>query len=285
MKIKRTTLWLILLTGVLCVIFCRPIVVHISEKKFLVTGANGPETPATLGIPFERLKIASGNRQLDGFLVRAPFTCELQTAVLVFHGVGETISRWVKAQNFLYEHCISSIVFDYSGHGESTKPGTFRNLREDAVAAYGVFTARFAGTGRRCVLGFSMGNGPMLDSIAELQPTPSCVVVAGAFSSLRDAGARRGSPRFVLYMIPDIWDNVEAVSRNHAPLLVVHSDADMVNPVSMARRIFDAAPEPKQMVVLHGFPHNAPYMNPSEEWWKPVLQFLQGEVSPRSGLD
>jgi hypothetical protein len=31
------------------------------------------------------------------------------------------------------------------------------------------------------------------------------------------------------------------------------------------------------MVVLHGFQHNAPYMNPIEEWWKPVLRFMKGE--------
>jgi fermentation-respiration switch protein FrsA (DUF1100 family) len=73
----------------------------------------------------------------------------------------------------------------------------------------------------------------MLESITNLRPQPSCVIVAAAFSSLRDAGARRGSPKFVLYLIPDIWDNVEAVSRNHAPLLIVHSDVDSVNPVSM----------------------------------------------------
>jgi len=273
------------LVAILCVIFCRPIVLHISEKKFLVTGPNGPETPASLGIPFERLKIASGNRQLDGFLVRAPSNCELQTAVLVFHGVGETISQWVKAQRFLYDHCVSSVVFDYSGHGESTKPGTFQNLREDAVAAYASFMGQFAHYGRRCVLGFSMGNGPMLESITNFQPAPSCVVVASAFSSLRDAGARRGSPKIVLYMIPDVWDNVAMVSQNHAPLLVVHSDADAVNPVSMGQKIFDAAPEPKQMVVLHGFPHNALYTNPSEEWWKPVLSFIQGEMKPKAGLD
>jgi hypothetical protein len=59
-------------------------------------------------------------------------------------------------------------------------------------------------------------------------------------------------------MIPDVWDNVEAVSRNRAPLLVVHSDTDAVNPVSMGQQIFDAAHDPKQMVVLHGFRHNAP---------------------------
>jgi uncharacterized protein len=277
MKIKHRRLGLILLVVLFCVMFCRPIAIHISEKEFLATAPNGPETPASLGIPFDRLKIASGDRQLDGFLVRAPSTCQPQTAVLIFHGVGETISQWVKAQQFLYEHCTSSIVFDYSGHGDSTKPGTFRNLREDAVAAYGAFAVQFVGYGRRCVFGFSMGNGPMLESIANFRPQPSCVIVAAAFSSLRDAGARRGSPKFVLYLIPDIWDNVEAVSRNHAPLLVVHSDTDRVNPVSMSQRIFDAAPEPKEMVVLHGFQHNAPYMNPIEEWWKPVLRFMKGE--------
>jgi len=269
-------LLVVLLGGV----FCRPIVLYVSEREFLVTDPNGPETPATLGIPFERLKIASGNRQLDSFLVRAPSTCQVQAAVLVFHGVGETISQWVKAQRFLYDHCISSMVFDYSGHGESTKPGTFRNLRDDVVAAYTAFSVQFAGHGRRCVLGFSMGNGPMLESVADFRPAPACVVVAGAFSSLRDAGARRGSPRFVLYMIPDIWDNVEAVSRNHAPLLVVHSDADSVNPVAMGQRIFAAAADPKQMVVLHGLSHNAPYMNPTEEWWRPVVAFLRGEANP-----
>jgi uncharacterized protein len=203
---------------------------------------------------------------------------------LVFHGVGETISQWVKAQRFLYDRCISSLVFDYSGHGESTKPGTFRNLREDVVAANATFSAQFAGDGRRCVMGFSMGNGPMLESIADFHPQPSCVVVAGAFSSLRDAGARWGSPKLVLYMIPDIWDNVKSVSQNHAPLLVVHSDADAVNPVAMGKQIFDAAPEPKHMVVVHGFSHNAAYMNPSDEWWKPVVQFVRGEASPKADL-
>ena len=64
-------------------IFYRPIVIHISEKEFLVTGPNGNETPASLGVPFGRLKVASGDRQLEGFLVRASSTGQPQTAVPV----------------------------------------------------------------------------------------------------------------------------------------------------------------------------------------------------------
>lgn len=276
MSSKRRRTWgIAAIVGALFLIFVRPVTLYISGEQFLHTGPNGPETPQTVGIAYQRVKITSGDRKLDGYLVQAPTTCQARAAVLIFHGVGETISEWVMAQRFLYDHCLSSLVFDYSGHGDSSKPGSFGNLDQDAVAAYAFFTAQFAASGRTCVLGFSLGNAPMLESIAKFSPPPSCVVVASAFSSLRDMGARRGTPTIVLYMIPDVWDNVENVARNRSPLLVVHSDSDAVIPISMGRQIFQAAHEPKQFVTLHGFSHNAPYKNPSEDWWNPVMGFIR----------
>jgi fermentation-respiration switch protein FrsA (DUF1100 family) len=61
------------------------------------------------------------------------------------------------------------------------------------------------------------------------------------------------------------------------PLLVVYSDADKVNPPAMGQRIFESAPEPKQLAVLHGFPHNALYRTPTDDWWAPVLRFLRSQ--------
>ncbi len=264
--------------GVLCLLAClpacRPVILHFASKKFLNTGPNGPQTPATVGLAFERLKIPSGRRTLDAYLVRASSSCQTQVAVLIFHGIMETISEWVPAQKFLYDHCVSSLVFDYSGHGDSSHPGTVGNLNADALHAYASFASQFPGQ-RLCVLGHSMGNGPLLESLPGFQPRPSCVVVANAFSSLRDAGRKHGSSGFLLYAIPDEWNNVKNVKRASVPVLVVYSDADKVNPSDMGRRIFEAAPEPKQVAALHGFPHNALYQKPSEEWWDPVLRFLQ----------
>jgi alpha-beta hydrolase superfamily lysophospholipase len=264
--------------GVLCLLvavaIARPVIMHFLSKQFLNTGPNGPETPATVGLAFERLKIPSGRRVLDSYLVRAPATCQPRVALLIFHGVMETISEWVLAQKFLYDHCISSVVFDYSGHGESSRPGTIERVNEDGIPAYAAFAAQFPGE-RLCVLGHSLGNGPMLESIPRFISPPSCVVVANAFSSLRDAGRKRGTSIFLLYAIPDVWDNVENVRRLKIPLQVVYSDADTVNPPAMGQRIFEAASEPKRLAVLHGFAHNALYQKPAEEWWTPVLQFLQ----------
>jgi alpha-beta hydrolase superfamily lysophospholipase len=227
-----------------------------------------------LGLAFDRLKIPSGDRILDAYLVRVPAACQPRVAVLIFHGVMETISEWVLAQKFLYDHCVSSVVFDYSGHGDSTRPGTIGHLNEDAIPAYATFVSQFPGE-RLCVLGHSMGNAPLLESLPRFSPPPSCVVLANAFSSLRDAGRKRGTSTFLLYAIPDAWDDIENAKLVRVPLLVVYSDADTVNPPDMGQRIFEAAPEPKQLAVLHGFPHNALYRTPTDEWWAPALRFLR----------
>src|SRR5262249_59366333 len=118
------------------------------------TGPNGPETPAAVGVPYDRVKISSGDRSLDAYVVEAPPTCPTRPALLIFHGVGETISQWVNVQRLLHGHCVSSVVFDYSGSGDSSPPGTVRNLHGDAIATYAFFHARFAATGRVCTLGF-----------------------------------------------------------------------------------------------------------------------------------
>lgn len=257
-----------------CAIASRPLILNVASEKFLNTGPNGSATPATLGLKFERLKIPSRGRVLDAYLVRAPSSCQPRVAVLIFHGVMETISEWVPAQKFLYDHCVSSLAFDYSGHGDSSHPGTISHLNEDALPAYATFVSQFSGE-RLCVLGHSMGNGPLLESVSRFNPPPACVVVANAFSSLRDAGRKHGSSAILLYMIPDAWNNIENVKRLRVPLLVAYSDADTVNPPAMGWRIFESAPQPKQLAVLHGFPHNALYRTPMDDWWMPVLRFLQ----------
>ena len=261
----------------LWVLFGRMLVFHFVQSRFLSTGPNGPQTPSSVGIPYERIKFASGDRRLDGYLVRVSGNHQPRAALLIFHGRGETISDWVQAQRVLYEHGISSLVFDYSGHGDSTSPGTIRNLNADAIAAYGYFAWKFKDD-RKCVLGFSMGNAPMLASMKRFQPAPACVIVASAFSSLRELTAKYGKSRpflrLLVRLLPDVWNNVKAVADNRAPLLVLHSTSDTANPFFMGERIFQAAHKPKQLVALRGFMHNAPLDDASGGWWDPVIRFV-----------
>ena len=215
---------------------------------------------------------------MDGYLVVSRSDCHPRVALLVFHGAGERISDWVHAQQFLYNHCVASVVFDYSGHGDSSGPGTVANLNQDALAAYAWFASQFGDGYRLCVLGHSMGNGPLLEALTQFRPAPSRVVAANAFARLQDEITRNSPikvPRWVVRLMPDIWDNERNVASARVPVLLIQSDGDYHHPIETVLPVFRAANEPKEMVVLHGFSHNALFEEPSEEWWGPTLRFLQ----------
>jgi hypothetical protein len=243
-----------------------------SEVRSLSSPTTGPKTPGTLGVPFERILFLSHGRRLHGYVVHAGKDGEAERAVLIFHGAGENIADWVLSQKLLREGGVSSMVFDYSGNGDSSGLATRGNLDEDARSAYRAFVAQFPVAHTRAVMGFSMGNAPLLDALPDLSPAPSRIVLAAAFSSVRDlVHYTFGVPTILCALLPDRWNNVRAARRIRIPVLVLHSQDDRANPIWMGARIFAAIPAQKQMVTLRGFPHNG-YSKPG--WWTPVISFL-----------
>jgi fermentation-respiration switch protein FrsA (DUF1100 family) len=248
------------------------------QSRFLSTGPNGSETPETYGITYERANINSGNRLLDSYIVIAPSKKLIPDAVLIFHGAGETISNWAKAQKMLYDKGISSLIFDYSGFGNSSHPASIKNLNKDALAAYSYYALRFKNY-RLYVLGFSLGNAPMLASIQEFAPEPSGMIIGSAFSSLKELGQYSGKAnnyfRIFAKVIPDVWNNTKAIKYSKIPLLVLHSESDASNPLFMGQKIYLSANDPKQFVLLHGLNHNAPISDSCQTWWTPVTRFIE----------
>jgi uncharacterized protein len=251
------------------------------ETHTLNPGFKSPATPADVGLKFERLSIPSGARKLDGFLVRADANCPRTAAVLIFHGRGETVADWTGAQKQLHDACISSIVFDYSGHGRSSPPGTIANLDADAVAAYSTFMASFPPSERRCLLSHSMGGGPLLFAATRPGAHPDCVVAASPFASLKAMAVAGGMPRLLALVTSDPWDNAKAAAALRAPMLWIHSQADTTIPIASGRAVFDAKTGEKGAVVLQGFNHNAIYVLTPPAIWSPADAFiLTGALPP-----
>jgi alpha-beta hydrolase superfamily lysophospholipase len=250
------------------------------ERRGLITAPNGPDTPQSFGAPFERLIITSGDRRLDATLVHAE--SDSAPALLIFHGTAEAVSYWADTQALLRRHGVTSMVFDYSGFGNSTGRATAAHLAEDADSAYAVFIRRIGPTTRPYVLGYSLGTGIVFDAVQRWTPQPAGVVFAASYSSAREGAVAFGLvPRWATFLLPDLWNNVRDARNLRQPLLVLQSDADQLFPVSMAKAVFDAATVPKEMVVLRGYLHEDGHRRPTDEFWAPVVRFLQTGV--RSG--
>ena len=247
------------------------------ERTTLNPGVRSNATPGDVGLKFERISIPSGKRKLDSFVVRAEPSCQRTAAVLIFHGRRETVADWIGVQRLLHDACISSMIFDYSGHGRSTPPGTIENLNADSSAAYDEFAHLFPRPERRCVLSHSMGGGPMLQAAVAARVGPDCVVIASPFSSLREIAVRGGMPRWLSWFASDAWDNIELASQLSAPMLWIHSGTDKTIPIELGHAVFDAKKDKKSALVLTGFGHNAIYDSRPAQLWRPTVTFILGE--------
>jgi len=245
------------------------------EKNTLNPGEVSQATPADVDLHFDRVTIPSHSRKLDGFVVRAEPSCQSAPALLIFHGRGETVADWIGVQKFLHDRCVSSLAFDYSGHGRSSSPGTIDNINEDSVAALEAFQRLFPATVRRCLLSHSLGGGPMLYAATHGDAKPDCVIAANPFSSLRDIAIRGGAPEQAILTLPDVWNNVEAASGLSIPLLWVHSRSDKTIPIDLGQKVYDAKPGTKVSDVIDGFDHNAIYKEMPDAIWSPIIAFAK----------
>lgn len=255
----------------------RRIVSGVAEKALLTTLPNGPETPADVGLDAERFTVQSGGRELAAWFVRPDAGRDSGAAVLIFHGTHEAISQWVPAQQLLAEHGIASMVFDYSGYGDSAGTPTIPHLREDVQAAYRAFKLRTGPLSRRFLMGYSLGTGCLLDGIPGFDGRFDGVILLAPFTSARQASVARGSlPAPLAVFLPDVFNNVRAVSHVRTPLLIVHSADDERLPLPMAERVLAAANEPKRLVVLHGLRHSALVHGHAAEYLSPAIAFIDG---------
>ena len=224
----------------------------------------------------EKFYFASGERQLASVFVAGG---EGAPVILLCHGIGETVEHWSAVQALLCELGVGSMVFNYSGYGRSSGVVEAEHCDEDLVAAYAELRRRVGAEARVFVLGFSLGSGIAASGMPELRPRPDGLILCEAYTSFRDAMCEMGFPKWVAQGFPDVWDTVADAPLAGVPVLVLHSEADRLFPVEMARRIAAACGDRAELVVVKGIAHAEPYRKPTEAYWGRVVEWV-GAVKP-----
>jgi uncharacterized protein len=220
----------------------------------------------------ERIVIPSGDRRLSAVYVSAG---DDTPAVLICHGIGELVEYWGKVQGVLKAMGVSSLVFNYSGYGASSGKVSAENCEEDAIAAHRALVDR----GHRSIvlLGFSLGSGIGCATASRIDIAG--LVLCEGFSTLREGAMAIGFPRWLTHIVPDVWDTVVRVCDLNVPVLVVHSDADDLFPVSMAKRVAEACGPRAELIVINGLSHNAHIFAPTAAYWQPIADWVKQRSS------
>lgn len=215
-----------------------------------------------------RHAIASGSRMLDAVLVKP--SEETRAALLICHGIGETVEYWTGVQHLLASKGVASLVFDYSGYGRSRGAVDWRRCEEDAVASFEYLKAMGIGV-PVSLLGFSMGSG--IATAVLPRTNPDRLVLCAAFTSFRDAACSMGVPRLCAGVLPAIWCGEARLRGWRRPVLIVHGERDRRFPVSMARQLAEWCGPGAELVVT-GHRHNEPFQRPQMAFWGPIAKWL-----------
>ena len=247
----------------------------------------GASTPASVGIPFSRVAIETGNRTLIGWWVRARADSgKVPPALLFLHGNRSSISDYVGMQRFLYKQGISSLVFDYSGFGASGGSPTLTNAIQDAASVSKVFADSAGAAARKVAMGSALGATVLLQAIDSIQPRVNGVIIEGVAASVREAAVRDGRlPKLVAPLVVDLADNVTAARNVKVPLLAVHSYADQRFPIEDAQRVVQAVPAQHSLVRHWRKGHSALLSSTRPCDWDPVLRFIRTGALPAAKVD
>jgi alpha-beta hydrolase superfamily lysophospholipase len=239
-----------ILISLVLLFYCMRLILFLSvQKSILKTKPNGNETPADLGLEYEDFQIRSGSRELQAWWVKASPTNDSKKAVLIFHGNNESISEWIPVQQLLWQHGISSIVFDYSGFGNSSGKATIQTLREDVIAAWNFFHEKVDNNVDKYLLGLSLGTGFLLEASSSLTSKIRGLILIAVYSSARDYVLLKKILPSLAFLFPNVYNNVQRIRSVQIPLLIVHSKSDEVFSSVMAQRVYTAANEPKKPCI------------------------------------
>ncbi|HSJ07270.1 MAG TPA: alpha/beta hydrolase, partial [Longimicrobiales bacterium] len=185
---------------------------------------------------------------------------DAEFTLLFSHGNAEDLGHALPFLELLREAGFGVIGYDYRGYGASTggRP-TARAASRDHAAVYRHATETLGIPPSQIILfGRSVGSGPATELAAELTRA------AAGDPARQPAGLILESPftsTFVVLtrvrLLPfDRFPNLSHIREVEAPVLVIHGTDDEVIPVAHGRRVYDAAPGPKQALWVEGARHN-----------------------------
>jgi len=124
---------------------------------------------------------------------------------------------------------------------------------------------------RIIIFGKSLGGVPAIDLASQVEPAG--LIIQSSFSSARDMAAAI-MPFLPQFLLHTKMDSVSKLDKIRCPKLFIHSRADEVVPYELGRRLYEAAPEPKQFYEMQGAPHNSTYVVGGKPYYEALRSFV-----------
>ena len=263
-------------------------VVRPPRKPVEPTEEGAPAHPGDIGLAHEDVRFTTDDGYtLDGWLI--PAERDTRAAVILMHGFSWHRLPWLTEFVPWIQPRFNILQFDFRGHGNSDDALITLGTLEQRDVAAAVRFLQGRGYGPIALMGISMGGSVAITAAPDL---PVAAVVADAAYAVlqnpianrmregRYPFARLGSQLVVAAA------SVRARTRLRQPiqqvgqiaprgLLLIAPREDRLVDWTQAVRLYEAAREPKELMVVDGAAHSDAHAVAGEAYERRVLEFLE----------
>lgn len=208
----------------------------------------------------------------DGLLLDAWWIPAEQprAGMLFLHGNAGNISHRLRSLQQFNRLGLSVLIIDYRGYGRSQGRTDEQGTALDARAAW-QWLLENSPAADRIIFGRSLGAAVA----AELARTvdANAVILESSFRSIPLLGQQL-YPFLPVRLLTRIhYPVIDYIRDINAPLLVIHSEDDEIIPVAEGRAVFEAANEPKHLLIIRGG-HNNGFVISEQDYLAGIEAFL-----------
>jgi fermentation-respiration switch protein FrsA (DUF1100 family) len=229
----------------------------VTQETRLVFEAGAPLGDRRPALPFEQVPAAAiaGPRRADELMwvMRAATNAGDRPWVLFLHGNAATVASRMNILHYerLRALGLNVIAPEYRGFAGLEGSPSEASLSRDAHRAYDYTRETLHVDPTRLVIyGWSLGSAVAVNLAAQVDE--AAVILEGAPASVVAIGARRYPFFPIRLLIRNPFESIARIGRVGSPVLFLHSPEDAVIPIAEGRRLFAAAPPPKQFVEVTG---------------------------------
>lgn len=250
-----------------------PAVLWFTQRRMMYFPARDVPSPAVIGLPqAQAVTFATEDGlTLHGWFV--PGEGLSAGSVIVFNGNAGNRAYRADLAAQLAARGLSVLLFDYRGYGENRGAPSEEGLARDARAARRYVLSRGDVNRPLVYFGESLGSGVAVRLAGE--HAPHALVLRSPYTSFADMGRYHFFGHIPTWMFRDRFPSIDRIARLGCPLLVIAGTADTVVPVSQSQQLFQAAREPKRLLILQGADHNDESLVAGPKVVAEVIQFLR----------
>jgi len=233
-------------------------------------------TPIDVGLKYADVFFdTDDNLKLNGWFIPAE---DPRGTLLFCHGNAGNISHRIEIIKIFNKLNLNVFIFDYRGYGRSQGSPTEAGLYRDAQAAYKYLLSKKDINNEAIVIyGKSIGANVAIDLASKVKA--AVLISESGFSSAYDMGKRLFPYLPVKWIITIKYDALTRIKNITIPKLIIHSQDDEIVPFKLGKKLFEAAPPPKEFYKMSGG-HNEAFFMAGEEYSVRINNFLDRYLNP-----